>query len=362
MASISIEKANPQKNLCQKYKVRIKPTKKDPICGQKTRVFKSYSQACSFKKKITKQLENNNFSFFIGMDKKFSTIQDVINDCLHIPMMANDINPKIKPILKMILTTPIALVPTDRLIPNDWYSLGVYLKNTFNIKPQTVANYLSALHSTLKDANTILRYEIALDSYSLGISTLRRKGYITRSEARTRRITKAELTMIKNELINRDASPRTSIKMTHIFEFAIETAARLSEICEKITWNDWNPKLRTLTIHNRKTPKLGQRINSTFELSSKAIEILMQQPRGADDSRIFPYNPSSVGSTWHKVMKDLKIVDLHFHDLRAEGLCRLYDSGWDITAISKVSGHRDLNVLNNFYLRFYPTQPSLLAN
>jgi integrase len=362
MCSISIEKANLKKHNCKKYKVRIKSARKDPIFGQKTRVFKTYSQAASYKNKIEKQIENNDFSFFIGMNKKFSTVEDVINDCLRIPVMSDDINPKIKPTLTLMLTTPIAQVAANKLIANDWYCLGTYLKDTLNIRPQTIAGYLSALHSTLRDSVTILCHEVSLDSYSVGISTLRRKGHIARSKPRTRRITKDELAIIKSALLVRDANPRTIIRMTDIFEFAIETAARLSEICVSITWGDWDSENRTLTIRNRKTPKCGQQINSTFELSSRAIEILMQQPRQSDDSRIFPYNPQSVGATWHKVMKELGIEDLHFHDLRAEGLCRLYEAGWNIVSISKISGHRDLNVLNNFYLRVYPTQPSLLAN
>ncbi|WP_017222848.1 site-specific integrase [Moritella dasanensis] len=362
MCSISIEKANPQKEYCKKFKIRIKPARKDPISGQKTRVFKTYSQAASYKTKITTQIENNDFSFFIGMNKKLSTIGDIVNDCLRISIMSDDLNPKIKPILALMLTTPIAKVPADQLIANDWYCLGRYLKSTLNIRPQTVAGYLSVLHSTLRDSVTILCHKVALDSYSIGVSTLRRKGYVSRSETRTRRITKDEVAIIKSALLVRDTNPRTTIRMTDIFEFAIETAARLSEICVSITWGDWDSENRTLTIRNRKTPKCGQQINSTFELSSRAIEILMQQPRQSDDSRIFPYNPQSVGATWHKVMKELGIEDLHFHDLRAEGLCRLYEAGWNIVSISKVSGHRDLNILNNFYLRVYPTQLSLFMD
>lgn len=53
-------------------------------------------------------------------------------------------------------------------------------------------------------------------------------------------------------------------------------------------------------------------------------------------------------------MKKLNIENLHFHDLRAEALCRLYESGLSLVEISKISGHKDLNILNNFYLRLCP--------
>ncbi|EKO3767788.1 tyrosine-type recombinase/integrase, partial [Vibrio metschnikovii] len=45
------------------------------------------------------------------------------------------------------------------------------------------------------------------------------------------------------------------------------------------------------------------------------------------------------------------IIDLHYHDLRAEGACQLFERGLNIVEISKITGHRDINVLNNIYLR-----------
>nr|WP_277753883.1 tyrosine-type recombinase/integrase [Vibrio harveyi] len=45
------------------------------------------------------------------------------------------------------------------------------------------------------------------------------------------------------------------------------------------------------------------------------------------------------------------MYDLHYHDLRAEGACQLFESGLSIVEVSKITGHRDINILNNVYLR-----------
>jgi hypothetical protein len=35
------------------------------------------------------------------------------------------------------------------------------------------------------------------------------------------------------------------------------------------------------------------------------------------------------------------VEDLHFHNLRNEGVSRLFEMDWDIPRVSSVSGHRD---------------------
>lgn len=35
--------------------------------------------------------------------------------------------------------------------------------------------------------------------------------------------------------------------------------------------------------------------------------------------------------------------DLYFHDLRHEGVCRLFEMDWSIPRVPSVSGHRDSN-------------------
>ncbi len=43
--------------------------------------------------------------------------------------------------------------------------------------------------------------------------------------------------------------------------------------------------------------------------------------------RIFPYNGKSVGTAFRRQCRELKIEDLHFHDLRHEGTSRLFEAG-----------------------------------
>lgn len=360
MPATFIEKSKPQNTDCTKHKVRARTHQADPFVGQKSRTFSTLAKAMTFQKKLEGQLAKGDFSFFSQVQRHLS-MSDVIEACINSPLFI-DVKAEVSSLLKRIALTPFRSAPAKQLEAYHWFKLAECMYNEWGNKPQTVAHNLSVLRSTLQNCKTMLRLEIELSGYADAISTSRRKGYISRSGERTRRPTEAELNAISAELKKQSLSDRYTIPMLDIVDFALETAARRGEICsEQICWRNWNPECRTLTISNRKTPNKGKKISSTFELSSKAIEIIMRQPRSSDSDPIFPYNADSVSAAWQRTMKKLEVEDLHFHDLRAEALCRLYEASWSLPAISKVSGHRDLNILNNIYLRFYPTQPSRLA-
>ncbi|NGZ14986.1 site-specific integrase [Vibrio aestuarianus] len=357
MPSIFIEKVSNADNETIGFKTRARALKGEPVVGQRSCNFPTLAKAKAYGKKLQASFDKGDYSFF-SEEVKHHTVGLVINDYLENPLTKKHVKSRHISPLNMILQTSFASVTSTHISAYDWYMLALQLNENLQVKPQTTANYLSILNSALKDSATMLRYAINLDSYSTGLSTARRLGLIAKSDERTRRPTELELNAITSALTNEEQNKRRTIPMLDIVEFAIETAARVGEICGgKLVWRNWDAKSRLITIRNRKSPN-GKKIHSRFELSPKAIEIIMRQPRGNDDDPIFPYNPKTVGQYWRDLMKDLNIEDLRFHDLRAEGLCRLYEKGWSLSAISKVSGHRDVNILNNVYLRFFPAQIS----
>jgi len=44
----------------------------------------------------------------------------------------------------------------------------------------------------------------------------------------------------------------------------------------------------------------------------------------------------------------LEIEDLRFHDLRHEGISRLFEMGWTIPQVATVSGHRSWKILKRY--------------
>jgi integrase len=64
--------------------------------------------------------------------------------------------------------------------------------------------------------------------------------------------------------------------------------------------------------------------------------------------RIFPHNPRSVGAAFARACDELKIEDLHFHDLRHEGTSRLFEAGLPIEKVALVTGHKDWRQLQRY--------------
>lgn len=102
-----------------------------------------------------------------------------------------------------------------------------------------------------------------------------------------------------------------------------------------------------LLIRDRKDPRHkngnNQRIPLFAASGYDAWAILEEQRaiRSNDDDRIFPFNGRSVGTAFRRGCTELKIEDLHFHDLRHEGTSRLFEAGFTIEQVALVTRHKD---------------------
>ncbi|MBJ1847166.1 tyrosine-type recombinase/integrase, partial [Escherichia coli] len=73
------------------------------------------------------------------------------------------------------------------------------------------------------------------------------------------------------------------------------------------------------------------------------------------NGNVFSYTSSGFKSAWRTALLDLKIENLHFHDLRHEAISRLFELGTlNVMEIAAISGHRSLNMLKRYtHLRAY---------
>src|SRR5262249_14571275 len=64
--------------------------------------------------------------------------------------------------------------------------------------------------------------------------------------------------------------------------------------------------------------------------------------------RIFPYSTDAISAAFTRACKILGIEDLRFHDLRHEGISRLFEMGRTIPQVAAVSGHRSWTSLKRY--------------
>lgn len=163
-------------------------------------------------------------------------------------------------------------------------------------------------------------------------------------QSRFRRVTPDEYELIMMHLKHNRAF---RIGYAEIIDFAIDSCMRLGEIM-RLRVEDFSPKDGTVVVRERKHPT--RKTDEVVPLMGKAQAIIAGRiKRGATEhGRVFPYNLDSVSNGFGRIMKRLRIDDLHFHDLRHEGISRLFERGYQIQEVAMVSGHKDWSSLRRY--------------
>ncbi|WP_055128397.1 site-specific integrase [Pseudomonas mediterranea] len=225
------------------------------------------------------------------------------------------------------------------------YALWRMSKEGGDIQPQTASNDLAHLGAVLSIARPAWGYEIDQNAMGDARRVLKKLGYNLRSRERDRRPSLDELDRLLTHFHELQARRPTSINMLKMAGFALFSTRRQEEIT-RIQWADLDEAGHRVMVRDMKNP--GQKIGNNVwcHLPPEAWAILQTMPKVRPE--IFPYNAESVSTAWTRACKVLGIEDLHFHDLRHEGVSRLFEMDWDIPRVSSVSGHRDWNSMRRY--------------
>jgi integrase len=213
-------------------------------------------------------------------------------------------------------------------------------------QPQTVGNYLSHLQSVFSIAPAAWGFELDEEEYKKALKALKRLGKVSASEKRDRRPSLEEINAImelyqqRQEQRGEDMAP-----MTHIVAFSLFSTRRQEETT-RLFWADLDPIGRRVLVRDMKNPGEKKGNDVWCDLPGPAWDIIQAMPRVSD--RIFPFNGPSLSASFTRICKLLHIEDLHFHDLRHEGISRLFEMKTDIPHVAKVSGHRSWNSLKRY--------------
>ncbi len=154
---------------------------------------------------------------------------------------------------------------------------------------------------------------------------------------RDRRLTNRE-----EQIILKYAFYHSNKTLYSIIVLALETAMRQGEILN-LLWENIDLKKRVAHLPETKNGK-----KRDVPLSYRARDALIrlgQKKKG----KVFFYTAEGFKSTWRFMIKNLEIVDLHFHDLRHEAISRFFELGTlDIMEISAISGHQNLSMLKRY--------------
>jgi len=136
-----------------------------------------------------------------------------------------------------------------------------------------------------------------------------------------------------------------SIPMHRVVAFALFSTRRQEEIT-RVTWEGLDTKNKRVLVTDMKHPgdKIGN--NVRCDLPDPACAIAEAMPN--IDARIFPYRTDAISAAFTRACKLLEINNLRFHDLRHEGVSRLFEMGLSIPQVAAVSGHRSWSSLQRY--------------
>lgn len=213
------------------------------------------------------------------------------------------------------------------------------------IQAQTVGNDLAHLGAVLSVARPAWGYDIDLMAMPDARKVLRKMGAVTRSKERNRRPTLEELEKLFQYFGEMRDRRKQEIDMVRVTAFALFSTRRQEEIT-RIKWNALDEQRQMVLITDMKNP--GQKYGNDVwcHVPDEAWRIMMSMPKVAED--VFPYNSRSISASFTRACHFLEIDDLHFHDLRHDGVSRLFEMGWDIPKVASVSGHRDWNSMRRY--------------
>lgn len=212
-------------------------------------------------------------------------------------------------------------------------------------KPQTVANYLSHLSSIFAIAKPAWGVNLDYQEMQNALTVAKRLGFTSKSDKRDRRPTLDELDKI---LSHYEASLRRGYSKTPMHKitiFALFSTRRQEEIV-RLKWADLDEEGGRILVRDMKDPE--QKIGNDIwcDLPAEAMRIIKSMPR--KKAEIFPFHPDTVSASFTRACQFLQIDDLHFHDLRHEGVSRLFELGLSIPHVAAVSGHRSWASLKRY--------------
>lgn len=204
-------------------------------------------------------------------------------------------------------------------------------------QPQTVGNYLAHLAAVFAIARPAWGYPLDKSAIDDARTVGKRLGVTSRSKQRQRRPELSELDRLMDHYAVMQRKRADAIPMQDIIRFALFSTRRLDEIT-RIQWQDLDDARGEIIVRDMKHP--GEKIGNDVRVSlpAEALALIKKQP--GKTGRIYPFNGDSISTSFTRACQLLGIEDLHFHDLRHEGISRLFEMGATIPQAATVSGHR----------------------
>lgn len=316
------------------YQAQVRIKRHGAIVYQESASFSTQRQARTWATALEAKLERDGYevrttetSTLAGLLVKYTEFKQQVK-----PVSSGDAYS-----LNALAAAPFASIPLASIQPRDIASWAMSLSG--HIHPSTILRHLMVLRSVFRTALPIFGIHLNLAVVSSAMVELGRVRVTAKSTSRARRISDTELEMIIAYLQTHKAGVPTDTYVA----LAVALPRRREELLTAL-WSNYDKDAKVLKLVDTKHPT--ERRTELVPVPPKAQAILEKLPR--IDERILPYNPQSVSSAFQCAVRALGLVDIRLHDLRHEGISRLFEAGLDIPRVALISGHTSWSSLKRY--------------
>lgn len=310
------------------------------IVHQETETFDTHKQAYLWGCGVEEQFKNGTHK---GSPSKM-TVGDVVKAHRKALEDAGKDTRGMSNSMNNLIASNLGRMPIVRVESGDVVTWGKeYAKGSEDGDPRapgTVLHALMTLRTCYQTARAELNIKVDVAVVADAVTQLTKLGIAGKSTERDRRVTDAEIDTI---CTFHEGLFGTTIPLRIALNLAIELPRRSGELFSKMLWENYNGEI--IKLFDTKDPKKVR--NETVPVPPKARAIIDLLPR-AETGFICPWDRKSVSSAVRNACLMTGIEDLHLHDLRHEGVSRLFEAGLDIPRVAMISGHQSWATLRRY--------------
>ncbi|HEF4742858.1 TPA: site-specific integrase [Burkholderia multivorans] len=320
------------------YKVQVRVRRDGAIVHQETKTFDRRQAAVAWGKKRDSELAAPGALENAKIDDP--PLATAIRRFLDQPRL--EIGKSKKQALQFIENHEIAKLRCSEVTSTVLVNFGEEL----GLAPVTVAGYFSHLKTIFKVARPAWGFPLAKSTIVEAVDVLSELGVIGTSARRDRRPTLDEVTRIVRRMYEKWLRNPKSAPYHLIVLYAIFSARRRGEIV-RTTVRDVDQAGCRLLVFDMKDPKKKIGNHVWVDMTFEALRILRAVP-AACEGKIFDLDANTITIEFHEACVELGIENLRFHDLRHEGVSRLFEMGKSIPEVSMMSGHKTWTHLKRY--------------
>lgn len=321
----------------QRWNAQVRVKRDGVIVHQESSTFDTKQAAMLWGLGVEDRIEREGYQ---ARSASFVTVADVMRTYEKSLVTAKKTGKGLFHSIGVVMFSPLAALRLPELTSTAIIDWCIKLSDQ-GLAPATVMHHLSMLRAALRSGGALMGVDMdsAVRAVEAAVEQLRRMRVALPSNRRDRRVSDAEIEQIIAEVEGNEVRTDLYIRLAVVFP------RRLSELT-KMRRRDISPDKKSVFLGRTKTPQ-GFR-DEIVPLPPAALEIIERIDPIEGDDRILPYRKESIGAAFQRAVKRAGLVDVHLHDLRHEGISRLFEQELSIQEVALISGHTSWSTLRRY--------------